>query len=272
MSDNWLQTPEQYTDLRLCGCGILHCVPMDAYGPAVSGAFCLICAAEGRGELRVSGESRRLEANSGIQIAPDHEFSLQADEFDPFTCVWIAFEGRSAAACLCALSIAEGTFPCDGAMLYQIAEEAQRLREPGLENEFLLQALLYRFFACLARGVPEQPEQAVVNRERQYVRRAAEFIRTHYCDGISVSDVAQYISLNRSYMTTLFQRVLEMSPQEYLSRYRLSRAEERLMNSDATVTAIAYSCGYQDPQVFSKAFRQRYGLTPVKYRAASKEQ
>ena len=81
-----------------------------------------------------------------------------------------------------------------------------------------------------------------------------------------MGDVARYVALNRSYLFTLFRRVLDISPQEYLARFRLTRAQEQLILTDASVTNIAVSCGYQDPQVFSKAFKQQFGITPVKYR------
>lgn len=271
MSDDLLRTPQKFTDLHLCGCGILRSAPLDAHGPAVSGAYCLFCAAAGKGSVLLEGKRYPVKANEGMLIQPNRTFAIEADEFDPWVCFWLAFDGSSAAACLEALGLGaeQEPFRCDSAALCALAEEAQRLRAPGLENEFLLQSLLYRFFACFARSVPERSELAPSDRESLHVRRAAEFIRTHYADGISVADVAKHVLLNRSYLSTLFQRVLGTSPQDYLARYRLSRAEEHLLSSDATVATIAYSCGYQDPQVFSKAFRNRYGLTPAKYRAAA---
>lgn len=267
MEGERLQTLEKYTDLHLCGCGCIRCGPLDAYGTAIGGAYCLFCAAEGKGVVRRSGGETALEENHGLLVEPNVEFSLAADEFDPWAIFWLAFDGASAPACLRALGIGEEPFACDGPALSRLAEEAQRLDVPGMEGEFLLQSMLYRVLACFAHGAPEQPGQAVG--ENQHVRRAAEYIRTHYADGITVADVAKYVALNRSYMTTLFQRALGLSPQEYLARYRLTRAEELLTHSDATVATVAYSCGYQDPQVFSKAFRQRYGQTPAKYRAAA---
>lgn len=269
MTDARLQALERYTDIHLCGCGVLRCAPRETQGPTISGAYFLCCAAAGKGRVRTGDASLALEADRGVLIAPNQGYSLEADEFDPWTLFWLAFDGASAGACLRALEIGAEPFRCDAAALCSLAEEAQRLDAPGPENEFLLQAQLFRLLACLARRVPGQAEQPAEGKESQHVRRAAEYIRTHYSEGISVADVAAYLSLNRSYMTTLFQRVLGTSPQEYLARYRLARAEEHLTHSDATIAAIAYSCGYQDPQVFSKAFRQRYGLTPAKYRAAA---
>ena len=98
-----------------------------------------------------------------------------------------------------------------------------------------------------------------------------EYIRNNYANGITVSDIAGYVALNRSYLFTLFRRVLGVSPQECLTQFRLTRAKEQLTLTDASVANIAMSCGYQDPQVFSKAFKQQFGITPVKYRKWDRE-
>lgn len=56
-----------------------------------------------------------------------------------------------------------------------------------------------------------------------------------------------------------------------MTQFRLTRAKEQLTLTDASVANIAMSCGYQDPQVFSKAFKQQFGITPVKYRKWDRE-
>lgn len=273
MHEGKLQAPTVYTDLHFSGCGVFRCVPSEVQGPAVSASFCLLCVSAGKGEVRLGDAACVLAAGQGVVVYPGCTFSLVSDEFDPWAYFWLAVDGRSALDCMKALGFGAGEpFGCDGASLCALAGEAKQMGGPGLENEFLLQALLYRMFACLARGgAGMEGAAAPPDRESLHVRRAAEFIRTHYADGITVADVAKHVSLNRSYLSTLFQSVMGTSPQEYLSHYRLSRAEEHLMHSDASIATVARSCGYQDPQVFSKAFRQRYGLTPVKYRAAGRE-
>ena len=107
----------------------------------------------------------------------------------------------------------------------------------------------------------ENPDKA-----NQYVRRAVEFIQRNYCNPIRVTDVADYVCINRSYLYTLFQKSLGMSPQQFLSTYRLTKAAEMLMLPQLPVESIALSCGYQDPLVFTKAFRQMKGMSPTMYR------
>jgi len=69
----------------------------------------------------------------------------------------------------------------------------------------------------------------------------------------------------------LFRRILNQSPQDYLTNYRLTRAAELLSVSDLPVGGVALSCGYQDPLVFGKAFKAKKGLTPSQYRKKNRQ-
>lgn len=57
-----------------------------------------------------------------------------------------------------------------------------------------------------------------------------------------------------------------MSPQEFLTEVRLSRAKELLSATKLSVEQVALSCGYRDTLVFSKAFKRSTGMAPKEYR------
>ena len=57
-----------------------------------------------------------------------------------------------------------------------------------------------------------------------------------------------------------------MSPQQFLTTYRITKAAELLAVTDLPVESIALSCGYNDPLVFTKAFKQMKGMSPSSYR------
>lgn len=86
-----------------------------------------------------------------------------------------------------------------------------------------------------------------------------------------MSDIAAYVCIDRSYLYTLFRRSLGMSPQDYLAGCRISCAAELLTVSELPISGVALSCGYQDPLVFSKAFKQKKGMTPSQYRRKYRE-
>ena len=99
-----------------------------------------------------------------------------------------------------------------------------------------------------------------------YIRAAIQFIRNQYYTPVKVSDIAACVGINRSYLYTLFIQETGMSPNEYLSSFRLTRAAEMLNITGDSIEQIASSCGYQDAVVFSKAFKKKYGISPRQFR------
>ena len=98
------------------------------------------------------------------------------------------------------------------------------------------------------------------------MRKAVEFIQNNFSNPLRVTEIAGYVGINRSYLCTLFQQELQMSPREYLSNYRITRAAELLMITELSIEAVAFSCGYQDALVFAKNFRVKMGCAPSVYR------
>ena len=99
-------------------------------------------------------------------------------------------------------------------------------------------------------------DKAEEDKANQYVIRAVEFIQRNYCNPVKVTDVADYVCINRSYLYTLFENSMGMSPQQFLTTYRITKAAELLAVTALPVESIALSCGYNDPLVFTKAFKQ----------------
>ena len=270
------QQYQLFKELYLCYCGYANCEPLHSYGPAVRPNYLLHYILDGSGIYRVEDQEFSLHKGEGFLIEPNKQTFYQAGEEDPWTYLWIGFDGAKCESCLRSLGLGNGqlTFRCeDGGELLKLVESMLTYNKSDTEADFMLQSLLCRFFACLAKGISRESERRLTKREREnlYIHQAMEFIRNNYANGITVSDIAGYVALNRSYLFTLFRRILGVSPQECLTQFRLTRAKEQLTLTDASVANIAMSCGYQDPQVFSKAFKQQFGITPVKYRKWDRE-
>lgn len=266
-----LQLQQQlFPDFYPCYCGCEACAPLQQFGPAMRPHYLIYVILSGKGVLHAGGSPVSLHPGDGFLIRPNQQVLYQADKDSPWTYLWVGFGGARSAEYLEAIGLRseQQVFRTpDGESLREIVQEMQRHHTASTEHDFLLAGLLCRFFACLARSLtPPLSAVSKTDRENFYVRRAAAFVHCNYTNHITVSDMAKYVSLNRSYLFTLFQRVLHVSPQEFLTSVRLTHAKEQLTLTDATVAAIAQSVGYRDPLVFSKAFKHMTGLTPVQFR------
>lgn len=104
-----------------------------------------------------------------------------------------------------------------------------------------------------------------------YVKHAMEYIAHHYREKIKINELADYIGVNRSYLTSSFKKNIGCSPQEYLVNLRMEKAKGLLRNSSMQINAIAASVGYQDQLAFSKIFKQHFGASPKAYREMGEE-
>lgn len=153
------------------------------------------------------------------------------------------------------LSARHPVFACDRDQeLYSIVKDMMEHNTFGVADDLRRNGLLGVFLSVLAgsAGVVAREEE---DRGNQYVKKAVSFIQSNYCNPIKVTDVADYVCINRSYLYTLFQNYLGMSPQQFLTTFRITKARELLDSTSYPIESIALSCGYSDALVFTKAFR-----------------
>ena len=74
------------------------------------------------------------------------------------------------------------------------------------------------------------------------------------------------VGISRSHLTGSFKKEMGVSPQEYLINFRLEKAASLLRSSKEQINIIAYQCGYEDSLSFSKAFKQKFGMSPKSFR------
>ncbi len=81
----------------------------------------------------------------------------------------------------------------------------------------------------------------------------------------TLQKLAQRVGMSRSVFALKFKASAGTSPMEYLTRWRMLLAGDRLRNTDDAVSTIARSLGYQSESAFSKAFRRVMGHSPRQY-------
>lgn len=82
----------------------------------------------------------------------------------------------------------------------------------------------------------------------------------------SVKYVADHVHLSAGYLSDLLKKETGMNTQDHIHYYLIEAAKNILLNSDTSVSEVAYSLGFEYPQYFSKLFKQKTGQTPIEYR------
>lgn len=104
----------------------------------------------------------------------------------------------------------------------------------------------------------------------QRVAAALEYIKRYYHQKIKLEDIAKATHLSPFHLQRLFSQELGESPDVYLRRIRLEKAEHLLhVNPDKSLTAIAFQCGFRSLPAFSRTFKHVYGMSPTQYRSST---
>lgn len=90
--------------------------------------------------------------------------------------------------------------------------------------------------------------------------------RVHELGLPTVSYLAEQVHLSPSYLSDLLKRETGLSAQDHIHAQLIEEAKLVLLNSDRSVSEIAYGLGFQYPQYFSKLFKQKTGSSPAEFR------
>ncbi len=104
------------------------------------------------------------------------------------------------------------------------------------------------------------------NRFSPPVREALRYLDEKLHEPVSMRDVADHLHLNASYFSVLFKEQTGLTFSEYLTRSRVQRAKELLMNTRLPISEIAERVGYQTAKYFVKVFRSLESVSPGQYR------
>jgi AraC-like DNA-binding protein len=166
----------------------------------------------------------------------------------------------------------------------QFERAARQVAEWGLEVD--RQTLRDAYFAT--RVVPLKQHDAVVklltifaqhlsmlsnqvvvqqeNAEPPVITRAKEFIQEHQTENLRLGHVAKACNTSTFYFCKMFKKVTGINFTDYLSRVRIEKSKNLLLNPNLRVSEIAFEVGFQSLTHFNRVFKKILGQSPTEYR------
>lgn len=93
-----------------------------------------------------------------------------------------------------------------------------------------------------------------------------QYIKENYKKEISLDEVAQIANLTPTSFCRMFKSKTKKNFVEYLNEIRISNACKQLIETDMSISEIAYNCGYKTVSNFNKLFKKNTGNTPKEYK------
>jgi signal transduction histidine kinase/AraC-like DNA-binding protein len=101
------------------------------------------------------------------------------------------------------------------------------------------------------------------------VKQAIAYLHQNYSHTLSRWEIAQAVGVSEDYLSRVFTRELNISPWDYLNRYRVLQSKHLLLHTGDAVGVIARQVGFKDQAYFSRVFHKVTGMSPQAFREMS---
>ncbi|WP_108991049.1 AraC family transcriptional regulator [Paenibacillus agaridevorans] len=147
--------------------------------------------------------------------------------------------------------------------LFTTTVEEFMLEPPGfmLSSKANFQCLLTALF----REATDRSSPAIVSDPA--IQRALDHIHQHYDTKMTISSLAALVNLSQNYFISRFGKIVGISPNEYILRFRIRHAKMLLRDTDMRLTEIAACVGFESLSYFSRMFRKLEGIPPSEYKS-----
>ncbi len=215
-------------------------------------------------------EGQSLQKGQGFIVYKGDSSSYRPDPNDPWKYFWLRLCGDDTERIL-----EQCNFPqSSGVFVFSYTEELEAIFSTvffGNSAEFDIRSSDNHFYSEAACKLilslqRESNDQNGLSISEHWVKLAKEYIHANYHKDIKVEEIAKKLHIDRKYLRNLFIRYTQMSTREYIISLRMETAKDLLINSEASISLIASSVGYNDSLNFSKMFKKHTGVSPKKYR------
>lgn len=98
------------------------------------------------------------------------------------------------------------------------------------------------------------------------IKSAIVYVKNHYREPITLGETASRLGLSSAYFSHRFVEAVGMGFSTYVRHVRLTAAANLLKSTELSVKEICYKTGFTDPNYFSGAFKEQFGMSPRSYR------
>ncbi len=113
---------------------------------------------------------------------------------------------------------------------------------------------------------PEPESIKITPLDEKFIEKAVKYVSDNLdSPKLSVEDLSDHIGMSRVNLYKKIKQITGKTPIEFIRIIRLKRAAQLLRESQLNVSEIAYRTGFNSPKVFSKYFKEEFGILPSVY-------
>jgi len=276
VDEDFFQNSELFENYYYVTKGREKCSPEHSFGPMIRENYLLHIVIDGRGIFRNEESTFQLKKGQYFLIYPGVQTFYEADKDDPWEYVWFGIDGNKIEKLLSTIGITINTPVGIVKDFSNVKKNILKMtaKDPfSIESRIQLQGDLFNLFSNLS-NYTQSMDSIEINKVSQkitYTERAIDIIKNNYNkNDFFLRDVSTELSLNQSYLTSVFKETTGKTLHQYLIDYRIQRSRHYLETTDLSITEVAEKVGYKNPLSFTRVFKTLMKTTPSNYKKAKK--
>lgn len=130
--------------------------------------------------------------------------------------------------------------------------------------ELELKALLLQVIFILLQYSEKNPAREGGNPSEK-IKTVLDYIEHHFKEQITVSQLAKLCYFSNYHFMRFFKKHMNMTCIEYINNVRLEKAVEMFEHGNTSIMDVSMSVGYNNLSYFHRAFKKKYGITPLSF-------
>lgn len=125
--------------------------------------------------------------------------------------------------------------------------------------------IIRNLIALFPRSLESSEDSSKLFRKER-MKDMIDYIHQNYAQSITIQDIASAANISKSECYRCFSEFSEMTPTDYINKFRLQQAAKLLITSDHSMADICYMTGFNNTSYFAKKFKEHYKISPTAYR------
>ncbi len=102
------------------------------------------------------------------------------------------------------------------------------------------------------------------------INKALDYIENNLTNDLDIKEIADYCSISKNHFQKLFKNSVGFTVHDYITKRKLAKASDDLINGTESISDISYKYGYNSPDTFTRAFKRENKITPCIFRKEGK--
>lgn len=276
LDKSYLASPKIFGDCRLFQIGRLYCTETTVVAKhAHINWFELTIVTDGKGTVYTGDLGIPVRRGDIYLSFPCDFHGIVSDAHEPLKYDFFAFSVSRSDWAADLERIVQTCMPADRRVFRDetvrslIALAIGEVDQNGLYSSDLLSAIFSQVIIHLIRNFSEEPQWSnsdSITEQKALCYRLMNYIDTHIYTMTGLQELSALTNYNYSYLSALFHKGTGGTLTDYYRNRRLETARLLIIRDDLSITHIADLLNYSSIYTFSRAFKDKYGISPEQYR------